>query len=127
MLLPAIVIVSGILWTRTSLSAIREPESIGFLTLYCIAAGVLHVSPIVVLNLFAHAVKRSSVRAVWGWYLLALVAMSLSGLYYAKWFISVPTTKYIPLIVYLAFCVPLLSLGVQTAHRNSDANVVGSQ
>jgi hypothetical protein len=76
-LLPILVIVAGSLWTGTPLSSLAgEPESRGFLTLYCAVAFILHVPLMTVLGLFAHAVTRRSPRRIVVLYEVALAADS---------------------------------------------------
>ena len=120
LLLPLLLIVAGSLWTGTPLSSIaREPESRGFLTLYCAAACILHAPLMIVLGLFAHAVGRVSPRRVNRLYVLALTAMSLSALYYVRWFISFPCVKYLPALFYLFVLAPFLSLGLLATRPNA--------
>jgi hypothetical protein len=113
LLLPILMIVAGSLWTRAPLSSLAgEPESRGFLMLYCAVAFIVHIPLMIILGLFAHAVTGRFPRRIFVLYALALAAMSLSALYYAEWFIGFPFVKYSPALFYLFALLPILSLGL---------------
>jgi len=113
LLLPMLVIIAGSLWTGTPLSSLgRDAESRGFLMLYCAVAIILHVPLMIILGMFAHAVTGRSPQRIVMLCALALPAMSLSAVYYAKAFISFPCVKYFPALFYLFVLLPLLSLGL---------------
>lgn len=113
LMLPPCVIIAGSLWTGTSLSSVLlEAESRGMLVLYCAIALTVNMPLMIVLGLFADAVKQSTSTTVCMLYILALVTMGFSGVYYIKWFIGFPVVKYVPAILYLLGFAPVLLLGV---------------
>lgn len=111
LVLPVVVIAAGCIVNHVSLGTImHEPESRGFTALYCVVAFVLHLPMAAILAVFAHAIRSDSSRIVRDLsYVLALLAMILSAVFYARWFIGFPYVKYLPAILYSVVILPLLT------------------
>jgi len=120
------MILVGILSTDATLS--DEPESKGFLLLYCGVAIVFHLPVAAVFALLAYAIKRCFRTAVVILYAFAILGMTASGVYFARWFISFPYVKYAPAVLYLLVFLPFLSQGVLASVKKDCQNVslVGS-
>ncbi len=117
-LMPIIVTIVGTLVNRVVVSG---PESRGFLTLYLLIATSIQLPTAAALGALAYALNHGTVKTVKILFVLSILMMTISGTYFAKWFIGFPYIKYLPAIFYLLVLSPLLlqgTLAFTDLHRN---------
>ena len=112
LLMPLFVIGLGcIIHGVPIIARLRDAESRGFTLLALIIAYVLHLPLLCLLLVFARALRQWGAKTIVATYVVILIGLGLSGLYFSRWFISFPWVKYVPAVLYVAL-LPFLTKGL---------------
>jgi hypothetical protein len=120
LLMPLFVIGLGCtVYGVSIISRLRDAESRGFMLLALIIAYVLHLPLLCLLLVFVRALKQWGAKTIVATYVVILIGIGLSGLYFSRWFITFPWIKYVPTVLYVTLLLPFLTRGLLSATKKT--------